>query len=143
MFKTLALVQLTKSLCISAGTATREPCNSQSDCSSDGKCQNNICVYTAVPRNLPKACDFDFQCKSTDECASPKCVAGAKVKHVEQVSCVFENQCPNGTSCRKMTCYYDSPASNHQQGVSCVFDYQCNSGYRSVIWYYLARFQYN
>jgi hypothetical protein len=40
-----------------------------------------------------------------------------------------------------MSCYYDTPASNHQQGVSCVFDHQCQSGYscRDMTCFYTGR----
>jgi len=59
-----------------SGSGSREPCDSSKDCSQGGDCRNHICRYKNVPKNLPKGCDFDYQCVADAQCLKGKCVSG-------------------------------------------------------------------
>jgi len=111
------------------GYGTREPCNNNEDCPTGRPCVQNLCKYSPLPPNLPKACSFSYECNENDICNHSMCIDGGGQKnHLVNQSCVFDNQCPSEYQCRDMTCWKGS-VRKHLQGKSCVFDSECPTEY--------------
>lgn len=116
-------------ICISDGHGLREPCSSNSDCPKNSTgCNENACVYSGIPNNLPRSCSYGYECPASEDCEKGSCSPSKNGKHLEGKHCTFDNECPSKYSCRGQTCWESGDV--HLKNRHCAFDFNCPTGYQ-------------